>query len=214
MRGMVTAKVLAAATLAVMVTGSAFAQRGGGRFGMMGMGGASLLGRPEVQTELKLSDEQKTKVGSLMEQMREERRNRFQDLRDATPEERARTQEQWRTEEMKKVNALLNADQQKRFRQISLQQEGPMAVIHADVASELGLTDDQKKKVAALQREMGEKQRALFQEFQGDREGAMSKMQALRKETNDKVMAVMTDEQKNRWKEMVGAPFTLNALGT
>jgi len=210
MRGMITAKVLAVATLTVMVTGSAYAQRGG-RFGMMG--GANLLGRPEVQTELKLTDEQKTKVGTLVETLREERRGRFQDLRDATPEERMKIQEQWRTEEMKKINEVLNPDQQKRFRQISLQQEGPMAVIHADVATEIGLTDDQKKKVADLQREMMEKQRGIFQEFQGDREGAMAKMQALRKETNDKAMAILTDDQKNKWKEMVGAPFTLNTLG-
>jgi hypothetical protein len=202
--------VLAVATLTLMVAGTAFAQRGG-RFGMMG--GARLLERPEVQTELKLTDEQKTKAASLSETLREERRGRFQDLRDATPEERAKIMSGWRAEEMKQVNAILNPDQQKRFRQISLQQEGPMAVVHADVATELNLTDDQKKKVMELQVQMGEKQRAIFQEAQGDREAAMSKMQALRKETSDKVVALLTDEQKTKWKEMCGAPFSLGTLG-
>jgi hypothetical protein len=51
MRGNVTAKVLAVAALTMLVASSASAQRG---FGGRG-GAASLLGRAEVQTELKLT---------------------------------------------------------------------------------------------------------------------------------------------------------------
>jgi hypothetical protein len=193
-----------------MVAGSASAQRGG-RFG--NPGGASLLTRPEVQTELKLTAEQKTKAEALAETLREERRGRFQDLRDATPEERTKVMSEWRTEEMKRVNAVLNPDQQKRFRQISLQQEGPMAVIHADVASELGLTDDQKKKVQEIQAQMRAEQQNLFQDAGGDREALRGKMEALRKSSNDKVVAILTDAQKTKWKEMTGAPLTLGTLG-
>jgi hypothetical protein len=192
-----------------MVAGSASAQRG--RFG--NPGGASLLTRPEVQTDLKLTADQKTKVEALVETLREERRGRFQDLRDATPEERNKVMSEWRTEEMKRVNAVLNPDQQKRFRQISLQQEGPMAVIHADVASELGLTDDQKKKVQEIQAQMRAEQQNLFQDAGEDREALRGKMEALRKSTNDKVTAVLTDAQKTKWKEMTGAPLTLGTLG-
>lgn len=208
MRGM-AATALAVAALAVMVVGPASAQRGG--FGMRG--GAGLLMRPEVQTELKITADQKAKIEPMVEALREEQRERRQELRDATPEEALKIRAAMRAEEMKRINTVLNADQQKRFRQIALQQEGPMAVLHADVATEIGLTEDQKKKFMTLQTEMSQKQRAIFEEAQGDREAMMSKMQALRKETNDKAVALLTDDQKTKWKEITGAPFTLNTLG-
>lgn len=209
MRGMVTAKLLAVAALTLVTVGSAFAQRGG--FGQRG--GANLLQRAEVQTELKLTDEQKTKVASMLETLGEERRGRFQDLRDASAEERQKVMAQWQMEETKKVNAILNPDQQKRFRQISLQQEGPMALSRPDVADELKLTDDQKMKVQEARAIMMEKQGVIREEAQGDREAMRSKMEALRKETNDKIAAVLTDEQKTKWKEMCGTPLTLAPLG-
>jgi hypothetical protein len=202
-----TATVLTVA-LTLTVAGSAFAQRG---FGMRG--GANLLRRAEVQTELKLTADQKTKVESMLETLGEERRGRFQDLRDATPEERQKVMNEWQAEETKRVNAILNPDQQKRFRQISLQQEGPMAVSRPDVADELKLTEDQKKKVAEARNQMAEKQRAIFEEAQGDREAMRSKMETLRKETNDKITTLLTEEQKTKWKEMCGTPFNLGALG-
>jgi hypothetical protein len=33
-------------------------------------------------------------------------------------------------------------------------------------------------------------------------------MAELRKSTNEKVLAVLTDEQKTKWTELTGAPFT------
>ena len=49
--------------------------------------------------------------------------------------------------------------------------------------------------------------RELFQSAGDDRQAAMAKVQTLRKETNTKVMALMTEDQKKTWKEMTGEPF-------
>jgi Spy/CpxP family protein refolding chaperone len=191
--------------LGLLASGTALAQRRG--FGRMG--GANLLRRPEVQTELKITDEQKPKIETMLEQLREERQGLFQDLRDASAEERQKIMDKMYADESKRVNAILNPDQQKRFRQISLQQEGPTAAARADVADELKLTDEQKKKVRELLVAQQEKQRELREAAGGDFQAIREKMEALRKETNDKVTALLTDEQKNKWKEMVGTPFTL-----
>jgi hypothetical protein len=51
--------------------------------------------------------------------------------------------------------------------------------------------------------------REIFQNSQGDREAAMKKMTELRKETMEKGLAVLSDEQKKAWNEAIGAPFTL-----
>ena len=41
----------------------------------------------------------------------------------------------------------------------------------------------------------------------------MKKMQDMRKQTDVKIAAILTDDQKNQWKEMTGAPFTFPTPG-
>jgi len=68
--------VIVAWVAVLVIAGGAFAQgRGGfgGRFGG-GFGGGMLLRMPEVQTELKLTEEQKTKLTEMQERLRAERR--------------------------------------------------------------------------------------------------------------------------------------------
>src|SRR5207245_2781460 len=123
-RGWKSAALALVATAAL--ASSAFAQRGGGGFGRGG--GANLLRMPEVQAELKITDEQRTKIQTIV--------------------------------------------------------------------------DDQRNAM-----------RELFQGGGGgDRQAMMQKMQELRKQTDDKIAAVLTDDQKSKWKEMTGAPFTFPAF--
>jgi Spy/CpxP family protein refolding chaperone len=194
----------------MMVAGTAMAQRGFGR----GMGGgANLLRRPEVQAELKLTDDQKTKVTEMLQKLRESQQARGQDLRDASPEERQKIMAAVQAEQMKQVNAILNTDQQKRFKEISLQQQGYSALAQPAVADELKLTDDQKSKLKDIVQHQQEAMREIFQSAGGDRAAAQEKMQTLRKETDDKIAALLTDDQKNNWKAMLGGPFKLEPAG-
>jgi hypothetical protein len=39
----------------------------------------------------------------------------------------------------------------------------------------------------------------------------MKKMQDMRKQTDVKIASLLTDDQKNQWKEMTGAAFTFPA---
>ena len=55
--------------------------------------------------------------------------------------------------------------------------------------------------------------REIQQSAADDRQAAMQKIQALRKETNTKVMALMTEDQKKTWKEMTGEPFEVTYQG-
>jgi Spy/CpxP family protein refolding chaperone len=208
-RGWKGAALALVTTLAL--TGSAMAQRGPGGgfgFGPGRGGGARMLGIPEVQAELKLTDDQKTKVNALMEAMRGQR-GQFGQGQDLSPEERQKLFAQRRAEENQKVNAILNADQQKRYRQIRLQQQGISAVAEKEVADELKLTADQRSKIQTIQQEQMQSMRSLFQGAGGDFQSLRPKMEAMRKETDEKIAALLTDDQKKSWKEMLGAPFTL-----
>jgi hypothetical protein len=193
--------------LATALCGTAFAQGRG--FGRFMRGPASLLTRAEVQTELKLTDDQKSKATALQEKLREERQGIFQELRDASPEERQQIMAKMTEEEFKKVNEILQPEQQKRLKQVWLQQQGEAALAHPMIQEELKLTAEQKTKVGEIMRAQDEQRREIFQNAQGDREAAMAKMEELRKKTNEKLAGLLTEDQKRQWKEMLGATLTL-----
>src|SRR5439155_18323809 len=103
-------------------------------------------------------------------------------------------------EQMKALSDILSADQIKRLKQISLQTRGAQAFADAEVQKELKLTDDQKDKIKTINDDARQEMQTLFQPG-GDREEAQKKMTALRKETMEKVMGVLTDDQKKAWKD-------------
>jgi len=207
----------------VLLAGSAMAQRGGG-FGFGGRGGggggANMLRMPEVQTELKLSDEQKTKVMTLLDQLREERQGQFQELRDLSQDERHKRMMSMRADENKRVGAILNGDQVKRYHQLQLQQQGMSALADKAVADELKLTDEQRTKIQGIIDEQATSMRSAFQRGGGGAGGARpdfsamrQQMEAMRKKTDEKIAAVLTDDQKKQWKDMLGTSFTFPANG-
>ncbi len=208
-RGWRSAALALVATMAL--ASGAFAQRGFG--GGRGGGGANMLRAPEVQAELKLTDEQKTKVTDLLTKLREQRQSQGQDFQSLSQEERQKLQATRRAEEDKQLADVLNADQMKRYHQLVLQQQGMTAVLDKPVADQLKLTDDQRTKIQAVVDEQRAAMRDMFQNGggSGDREAMMKKVQEMRKQADVKIAAILTDDQKNQWKEMTGAPFTFPA---
>jgi len=197
--------------MVAVLSGSAMAQGGGG-FGMMGGGGpVGLLGNPSVQKELKLDDAQKEKAGALATSTREKMmglRDQLTDLQG--PERLAKQQELAKPineEAMKTAHAFLKPEQVKRLHEISLQQRGANALSDPEIAKKLKITDEQAGKVKTILADSQSEMRELFQSAGDDRQAAMAKVATLRKETNTKVMALMSDDQKKTWKEMTGEPF-------
>jgi hypothetical protein len=193
-----------------VLTGSAYAQRQGG-FGRGGGGGAGqLLRMPEVQTELKLSDDQKTKITAWAETQRGQRgQGGGQDL---SPEERAARRAEQRAKETEALKKILNEDQMKRLKQLTLQRAGLSALGETPVQEELKLTSDQKSKVDAVLQEQRAAMREAFQDGGGgDPQAARAKMEEMRKKSNEKLEAILTADQKTQWKAMLGTPFTFPA---
>ncbi len=199
--------------------------RGGGR-GMFGGGGLMMLGIPEVQKELKMTPDQieqvKTKGPDVQKAVRGifEEAGGFQALRDMSEEDRGKLMAKVQELQTKAVASVLNTDQSKRFHQLELQQAGAQALSRKDVAEALKITDEQKEKLAAVQKENGEAMRQIFQSggnpmdmTEDERAAMMKKMQALRKSSSDKSFAVLTPEQAKSWKEMIGEPFKFPAPG-
>lgn len=213
--------VLALALLPLSAgTASAQGGGGGGRRGMMGrQGGLQMLRLPTVQTELKMTPEQIAKLDAKQDEVRQS----MQGLGGGggggqlSPEERQQRMDKIQEIQTKAVNDILDPTQQKRFRQLELQQQGPSALARKDVATELKLTDEQKTKIAAMQQQADADRRSAMQgvDFQSmsteERGTLMTKMQDIQKASGEKMAALLTDAQKAQWKEMQGTPFAFRA---
>lgn len=222
-----------AVALVLLPTSAAFAQgggqgggqgRGGQRGGMMGGrmgGGLMMLRMPAVQTELKMTQEQIGKIDAKQQELRAAQGQGGGGFGggQASPEERQKMMAQMQEANTKAVASILDATQLKRFHQLELQQAGPAAIANRkDVQTELKVTEDQLKKIAEVQTQAQQDQRAAMQSFgnfqdmtQEDRTKMMAKMQEMQKATGEKIAAVLTDAQKAQWKEMLGTPFTFPA---
>lgn len=198
-----------------------------GQFGGGGPGGAGgfnrgsklmLLANEAVQKELDLSDEQKTSLKGISDEVAKETREIFSGVRDLSKEERETKMEELRkkvaekTKEVEgKATEVLLANQRERLDQISLQQRGLSALTDEDVAKKLGISDDQKQKLTAAREESGKKMREAFQGAgKGeDREKAREKFAELRKESEEGVLAVLTSEQKEAFEKLKGPKFEM-----
>jgi uncharacterized protein YajQ (UPF0234 family) len=181
----------------------------------MGMGGpANLLANPAVQKELKLSDEQVGKATALATSTREKMTEMRSALEGLEGQERMTKQTELMkpiTEEnTKKIKGFLKDEQYTRLTQIDLQQRGVAgAVADKELAKKLSVTEEQTTKIRSLMTDMQADMQELRQSAGNDFAAMQPKITALRAETNKKVVALLSDDQKKTWKEMTGEPFTV-----
>ncbi len=128
------------------------------------------------------------------------------------------------TEDTKKaVEGVLDEKQAKRLGQINVQLLGFAAYTDKGVQEKLKLDDGQKDKIKGINEEYTKDRTELFRDaprsaFGGGRPGGQQpsdedkkkmeeftkKSDGLRKEAEDKVVAVLNPDQKTAWKELVG----------
>ena len=192
--------VLAVAALALAIfADAAQAQRRG--FG--GFRGGSLIFFEQVRKELKVTDDQESKLQEIQKKRDSARR----ELRDVPREERQAKFNEFVKKFTAQTNEVLDSDQKKRLQEITIQVRGSSALSSADVAKALGLSDEQKKKLTSINADSRAKSRELFQ---GDREGRRDKFAALRKETGEQRLAVLSADQKEKFEKMKGEKFELD----
>ena len=200
---------------AALLACPAFAQRPGGGFGggFGGGGGAGLLANPGVQKELKLESDQVSKVEAIATSIREKHADDFAKIRDLDPQDRgpkmASLNRTISGEVNKALADVLKPEQMKRFDQIRLQAMGLQAFNDPDVQAKLKLSADQKDKLQGIAQDSQSQMREVFQSAGDDRAAAMTKITALRKETQDKALAVLSADQKGAWKDLTGEPFEI-----
>ncbi|MFN0018348.1 MAG: hypothetical protein ACKVP0_08820 [Pirellulaceae bacterium] len=113
-----------------------------------------------------------------------------------------------------KVIAVLTPEQLARLKQIELQQVGVLALLQAETALELKLTDDQKTSLGKLRDEAAASFQSALTELRSVRDPGTAtaelnakireKTTELTKVRDEKMLAVLSDEQRKSWQEMLG----------
>lgn len=224
--GCVATGLLVAGLLTMLSANPAYAQRqgggqrggAGGRMGMLnspGLNQLMLLRNESVQSDLKLTDDQKSKATALAEKVQSEMQGAFSELGELDPEDREAKMEELRKTAQERgkavlaeVSAILQPEQSARLKQIGLQMRGIGALADEEVAAELKLSDDQKKQLAAIREQSETEMRDAFRQVRegggGDRDAMRAKMEGLRKASNDKALAVLNADQKAQFEKMQG----------
>lgn len=204
--------------LALVAT--AFAQPGaggprGGR-GMapgMGMGfgaGFGLLMMPEVQRELGLTQQQIQQLQQLWQQQRAQMQELWRQRGSNDPSRPPEGWQQLWQQQQEQIGRILQPAQRTRLRQLELQRMGPAALMRPDVTSELNLTEQQQQKIRDIMQQYGQKTAQLMQEArnaQVDPQVWRQRLQQLREQTDKELLGVLTPEQQEQWKKMLGKPF-------
>lgn len=221
MRIMRLALGVAAVTL---LAGSALAQR------QQPMRQPSLLANKSVQEELKLSEDQVKKAADVEKTIGDKRTEEMGKL---SQEERRgdkgrELRQKFDTEMTAELSKVLKPEQQTRYKQIQFQQTvsrslsggggrrpgggGGMQRAFYEIptiADAMKFSDDQKDKLKGITEENTKKVAEARKEAGDDRAKAREATTKIVKETMESIQKVLNADQKKKWEDMSGKPFTI-----
>jgi hypothetical protein len=179
----------------------------GGGGGQRGRGIIAIAQREEVVPELKLSEEQTSKLTELQTSSR----GGFQALQALPEEERAAAMKTMREQQEQSVKEILDETQFSRLLQLMWRETGLASVERDDVAKSLGLSDEQRNTLKPI---LADRQSGLRALREAPPEVAAEK----RKAWEDQLRAVLTEDQSKQWEELLGpalvAPAAAAPAGT
>lgn len=205
--------VLVAAQLFVNTGDSAMAQRGrrGGMRGMMLTNKFVIVQNEKVQKDLGLEEEVTEKLAEMGEKAGEEMRNAWEENQ-GDFEAIGKSMEEINDKMVGKLKEILNEKQQKRLDQIYLQVNGPSVLTTKEVAAMLELTEEQTGKLDDVLQSNQEELREMFSSFREmEREEIQEKMETWQKERDEKLLAVLNEEQTEAFKKAQGEKIDVDA---
>jgi Spy/CpxP family protein refolding chaperone len=218
---MKTLKTIITISAFVAVSALSMAQGGGrgGFGGMMRMGqdasGVMLIQRKDVQKDLAITADQKTKLEAYQQAQQDAMRARMEEMRNGggggfDPEAMRATFTKMQEENKAKIAAILTKEQMERLKQINIQMMGARAALVPELAKELGITDDQKASIDKLQETANQANASLMEKMRSgeiDREEFGPRMQKNNDALTAEIEKALTDAQKAKLKEMGGKKF-------
>jgi hypothetical protein len=184
-----------------------------------------LVANAGVQAELKMTPEQIARAAPIASRMFQKHVRDYMSLLNLDPNSSTEKGHEIHTaaarETLTALADVLKPEQVKRLKQIYLQQLKQIylqqmsvyAFLDYEVQRSLPLDEEQKTKVRALCAETNEKYRRDVASLPGG-ERRQKLLDALRKDSTEKALALLTDDQKQNWKDLVGDPVEVKATET
>lgn len=191
------------------------------RFGessFRGINMLSLIRVPQFHKDLQLSEEQSGKLTTIFNAHEKAKRELFSGLGKVPRTERkqriADASEKYmelRVQVFQEIAEALTVDQRKRMSQIELQLRGIRALSDPTIARQLKLNLDQQRKTRAAIRAQ-DYQIAQLRQKQSSGPNQKVEIAAIRKTTEEKIVGLLTDDQRNSYDQMKGEPFHRRAV--
>jgi hypothetical protein len=157
--------------------------------------------KPAVAKEVKLTDEQTAATKKLLAELRQGQRELYQGFGDLSRKQKAQTHRKYRRlrqETDEQLAKLVGAEQFERILQLSMQSRGLLSAFDPGIpAHKLKISDEQYRELEKTTREL-HKEVAAGKDVLG--------------KINEKVAQILSDEQKEKWKEMIGEPASKELL--
>lgn len=176
--------------------------------------GQSLLINQSVQDELKLSKEQKDTVAEAAKKASQKIAARMKDVPEARRAQALRAVLKEVSEETDRALAgVLKGSQRKRFTQIKTQLRGPHAFSDPAVQKALRLTEEQKKRIKAIDAETTQKYREQTKNLDRRDPKRAALAHQRDQEAMTRIAAQLTPPQKQTWTDLVGERFQIKRQG-
>ena len=171
---------------------------------------------PDIRANIKLSDDQFNRLNKAYT----DAYGPYQKMLSGLPDTLTDQQRIDRTQQMTRdfyskfnntANDVLNPQQRTRFNQLSLQYQGPAAFSDPTVTERLKLTPEQRTKLNELDQQWTKQMNTISDKYRSDPKAASTQFNDLVKTNNERVNAILNDQQQRTWREMIGDPFTFQA---
>jgi DNA-binding MarR family transcriptional regulator len=163
----------------------------------------------DAQKELKLSDEQIAKIAAIDEAFTTDRRKMFAEISKESGD-RGRKLAEMNKQTAAKIHAILDEPQRKRLKEILLQVNGAVALEQDEMAATLGITEEQKSKLAEVRRANAKVRRETHAKLDGSSSQTLAnKMAELHREAEKKLLEVLSDQQRKQFEQMQGEKIDL-----
>lgn len=165
----------------------------------------TLISRQDVQTELKVTPDQKTKLAEAMPRKEHGDKN-SQDTKVIDKEANKKLQSALEA----KIKEILDDPQEKRLNELMIQRQGVKAVFEKSVATKISLTKEQENQLNTARRGQRDEQQALVEKLNKQeisKEDAKAARQKLDDALEAEIGKILTDKQKSDLKALGGAPF-------
>ena len=213
-------------TIALVLTAACIAETQAQQRGRFGRGSSrssllGLLSLEQVQKEMKLSEEQTTKVQEIIKELGAEMQEQYTALREIEDRDqrRAKTTELRNQSDQKvreQLRDVVEREQVMRLYQIRIQVRAVVdSLANRYVSGRLELTDDQKNKLGEINKQLGAKQSEVYatmRDASGEqRSEAFQKLRKIRSDADAEALALLTAEQKAAFEEMKGEKIELQS---